>query len=75
MRLKNDLFEVTNKVFHVLGLVSLPYVNSGKGITIFLAGVTLFTTFMSVYPEVNKKDIQCDFYHKMLFRNLQLLEK
>jgi len=55
MRLKNDLFEITNKVFHVFGLVSLPYVNSGKGITIFLSEVTLFTTFVSVYPAVNKK--------------------
>lgn len=57
MRLKNNLFEITNKVFHVFGLVSLPYVNSGKGITIFLSGVTLFTTFVSVYPAVNKKKI------------------
>lgn len=36
---KNDLFEVTNKVFHFFGLVSLLYVNSGKGITIFLSGL------------------------------------
>lgn len=55
MRLKHDLFTITNKVFHLFGLVSLPCVNPGKGITIFLSWVTLFTTFMSVYPAVHKK--------------------
>lgn len=51
----NDLFELINMVFHLFVLYALLYVNWGKGITIFLSGVMLFTTFMFVYPEVNNK--------------------
>lgn len=61
-------------VFHLFILYSLLYVNWGKGITIFLSGVTLFTTFMFMNPEVNKK-VFVWLLPQDAFQNLQLLDK